>query len=164
MILKNDLWKKELIEKFQSNGLSCTYDNENFMSYPIHAQSIDPKVWHKQTDELLKAHFREFNTQVIDGQQNEPSKTIELMSKIDQIKKIYLIDYINELTTAKIFVLGKKHHFQDFLERNESLKSLFPFMKQNNPQKNKKPFEKNQVYHKVIQSNPIRKLEDNELK
>jgi hypothetical protein len=49
---------------------------------------------------------------------------VQLMDKIEEIRKLYLIDYLNKTDIKSLFIIGRKEHIEDFYQRNERFKKL----------------------------------------
>jgi hypothetical protein len=131
---RNELWKKELFEKIkQVNGYAYTDDNFLTIVKPSASdRNKNPNIesldeWTKNINNSISAFIREFRVEQIEYGNivvNRGQIVGDLKSKINEIRNFYLIDFIDSKEKSVIWIIGRKIHVKDFLERNLNFKCM----------------------------------------
>jgi hypothetical protein len=121
---RNETWKKELFEKLEKEDGRVTFDEKTFTVTKSNNRTILTEMeWCKKIDRLITEYFREFHLESIDFDQSSLNEINKLKLKVDDIRKIYLIDYY-QTTDSRLFLLGRISHVTDFFDRFPDLKFL----------------------------------------
>ena len=126
---RNEIWKNRLHELIRKENATPTCDDEHFKIVSNSIIKTPFQEWKRKFDLLLSSYFNEFHMEEIRYEREQYQDIVHMMEKIDEIRKLYLIDYLNNLHTPCIFLIGRKEHFEDFYQRNESFKKYSKLFK-----------------------------------
>ena len=129
---RNETWKKELFEKLELEDGRATFDDKSLTIKKSNSYTIlTEREWCKKIDRTITEFFREFHLESIDFDQSSLNEINQLKSKIEEIRKIYLIDYY-QASNSRLFLLGRKPHVVDFFDRFPKLKVLSKLIEEDN--------------------------------
>jgi hypothetical protein len=122
---RNQQWKKELFEIIQKQvDVSITFDKTNLKVISNTNINIPLNDWSKKINSLISDYLKEFYMEIIKYDKEQYQEIVNMMNKIEEIRKIYLLDYSNKLNSNNLFLMGRKMHVEDFYQRNESFKKF----------------------------------------
>ena len=122
---RNQQWQKELFEIIQKQeDVSITFDKTNLKVISNTNIDIPLNDWSKKINSLISDYLKEFYMEIIKYDKEKYQEIVNMMNKIEEIRKIYLIDYNIKLNSNNLFLMGRKTHIEDFYERNESFKKF----------------------------------------
>jgi hypothetical protein len=124
---RNQPWKRELFQLIE---------NEKVTTVIIHEKSIFKVVFTSNSsfrteqycdqviDKIIANYFCQFHLELIESNNENDMKN--LTKAIDEIRKVYLIEYLNKSNknSNKLYIMGLRNHVKDFFERNQSLRKL----------------------------------------
>lgn len=129
---RNKAWKNRLFELIQKENAKIIYDDRNFKVVSNPRTTMSEHEWLRKTDFVLKNYFNEFKMETITYEREQYQDIVQLMDKIEEIRKLYLIDYLNKTDIKSLFIIGRKEHIEDFYQRNERFKKLSKTFKAEN--------------------------------
>ena len=122
---RNQQWQKELFEVIQKQeNVSITFDKANLKVISNTNINIGLNAWSNKINSLISDYLKEFSMEIIKYDKEQYQEIVNMMNKIEEIRKIYLIDYNNKLNSNSLFLMGRKIHIEDFYQRNESFKKF----------------------------------------
>jgi hypothetical protein len=116
-----------LIEKYKSEkDAIVTFDPNDFIVTCANPKSINNKKnWILKMDQILSDFFKNFHMEKLKYKTKADYDLLKpLIQKIDDIRKLYLIDYFHNTSTGELFIMSTKIHMEDFFDRNPSLRTL----------------------------------------
>jgi hypothetical protein len=127
---RNQTWKNRLHELIRKENATPTIDDDGNLKIVSNSKIKTPfQEWKRKFDLILSNYFNEFHMEEIRYERDQYQDIVHMMEKIEEIRKLYLIDYLNNLNTPCIFLIGRKEHFEDFYQRNESFKKYSKLFK-----------------------------------
>ena len=123
---KNEQWLKDFKSKFQN--VKFEQISGNHLKISPTEQVSSPKEWIKKNEAILEAFINEFFFEIIDYDNKKQADEIDdLKLKIENIRKLYLIDFLDRRDIGKLYFVGPRINVDDFAERNETFKRLSKF-------------------------------------
>ena len=119
---RNDAWKRELYMCIKKENAIATHDHVYLIITSSNSQSRTERDWSKHINSVISEYFKEFELKTIKSDEAAFKEVNSIIQKIEDIRKLYLIDYIREDKT--LYFMGRKDHMADFLNRNQLLQSL----------------------------------------
>ena len=129
---RNQQWQKELFEIIKKKeNVSIAFDENNFNVVSNANLNINFNDWENKIDDLISKYYKEFNIETIQYEMEQYDDIKKMLEKIEEIRKLYLIDYLHKSDLNILFLMGRKMHIEDFYERNESFKKFSKLYKHN---------------------------------
>jgi hypothetical protein len=139
---RNKQWREDLIEKYKSEkNVKVTFDQNDFIVTCANPNSITNKNnWIHKMDQVLSDYFKNFHMEKLKYKTRTDYDMLKpLIDKIDDIRKLYLIDYFHNASTCELFIISTKIHMDDFYDRNPLLRNLaYTYSVKNNENYTKK--------------------------
>ena len=107
---RNQQWQKELFEVIQKENVSITFDEKDFKIISNVNPNIPFILWSYKIEYLISEYFKEFYMEIIKYGREQYQEIVGMMDKIEEIRKMYLIDYLNKLDSNSLFLIGRKIH------------------------------------------------------
>ena len=120
---KNAQWRLELISKLQTSNTKVTVDSEG-LSVSTTSQMGAYKNWCIVMNAIISAYFEEFKYETISYEASKKDDILKLTQQIEEIRKIYLMDFELIENKLQLYVISRKNHFDDFFLRNPNFNKL----------------------------------------
>jgi hypothetical protein len=129
---RNAQWKTELFQTIEKENAHATSDQSNLIVKSSNFLSKTEREWSKQMNSIISDYFNLFHMEIIEYSQTETNAINSLKKSIDEIRKLYLIDYMDKKQNCKLFIMGRQEHVKDFFDRNKSLQPMSHLYANNN--------------------------------
>ncbi len=124
---RNDLWRREFFEKInQANGYASIDSNSLTIVKSNLNTNISQREWSKEINDAITFFIRGFSLELIDYKNIVNRKNIvkDLKDKIEEMRRVYLIDFVDYKGASRLNIIARKAHINDFFERNYNFKLL----------------------------------------
>jgi hypothetical protein len=129
---RNVQWKTELFQTIEKENAHATSDQSNLIVKSSNFLSKTERDWSKHMNSIISDYFNLFHMEIIEYSQTETNAINSLKKSIDEIRKLYLIDYMDKKQNCKLFIMGRQEHVKDFFGRNKSLQPMSKLYANNN--------------------------------
>jgi hypothetical protein len=129
---RNAQWKTELFQTIEKENSHATSDQSNLIVKSSNFLSKTEREWSKHMNSIISDYFNLFHMEIIEYSQTETNAINSLKKSIDEIRKLYLIDYMDKKENCKLFIMGRQEHVKDFFGRNKSLQPMSKLYANNN--------------------------------
>ena len=123
---KNKEWRSGLFSKILEEEATITFDDENFKV--VSKSKGDPlheKEWQNKINLIIRNYCADFSIETI-KYEKEYEEITHVIYKIEETRKIYLMDYFIEKESKTLLIISHKENIEKFFKQNEEL-----FLKKN---------------------------------
>jgi len=122
---KNEQWLKDFKSKFKNVHFEL---KDNQLKITPTEQIISSKEWIRKNESIIEEFLNQFFFEILDYDIVKQSSEIDdLKFKIENVRKLYLIDFMDKRDIGKLYFVGPRINVDDFAERNETFKRLSKF-------------------------------------
>jgi hypothetical protein len=129
---RNAQWKTELFQTIDKENAHATSDLNNLIVTSSNCLLKTERDWSEHMNSIISDYFNLFHMEIIEYSHTETNAINSLMKSIDEIRKLYLIDYMDKKQNCKLFIMGRQEHVKDFFDRNKSLRPMSKLYANNN--------------------------------
>ena len=129
---KNEPWHIDFKKNFENvnfekNEKELKITPKNLAS----SQTCNFILWRLKIEQTMNTYLNRFYFEIIEYDNKKQASDIdELKAKIDNIRNLYLLDYMDKRECGKFYFAGPQVNVDDFAERNDTFKRLSSFYQQ----------------------------------
>ena len=119
---RNKEWRKDFIDLIESDqSLTLNIHDNEIVIQSKYQTKDNVNYWSKKVNMKIGSMFPMFRMEKITYKLEDLQEIQRLIEKIEDIRKIYLIDYFDDRLKMTLDVIGKKIHIEDFFQRYPEL-------------------------------------------
>jgi hypothetical protein len=124
---KNENWRDSFVTIFSNDkNREIEFDQRKLIIKSfVNPHDFTYEKWCLDLNGLLETYLDEsFHYEQISYSQDDYFSIYDLITKLEEAKTSYQIDYIDMIDKSKLFLLALKSDIEDFFQRNQNLKHL----------------------------------------